>query len=214
VHWHNTTRLHGYLNDLPPTEFEDIFYATKRTDQPLVEIHRPSLHRNQGDSAGPLAALVDRTRAALRHALAEPVLLVRTADWTRCGAPYRPSPRWRGRVRKPRRKLARRQVQGGLRGIRLTSQSARPPRSLSPVRRWTIRRSFEGALRSSGADKGIMLSIPELRRFMGNPIKPQTGRRRRSCPAGGVTDMPPGDRSFTGRQMHGQAAEHGEPSNP
>ncbi|MGB9306590.1 MAG: IS3 family transposase [Mycobacterium sp.] len=38
VHWHNTARLHGYLNDLPPTEFEAIFYATKRTDQPLVEI--------------------------------------------------------------------------------------------------------------------------------------------------------------------------------
>ena len=38
VHWHNTSRLHGYLNDLPPTEFEAIFYATKRTDQPLVEI--------------------------------------------------------------------------------------------------------------------------------------------------------------------------------
>jgi putative transposase len=38
VHWHNSARLHGYLNDLPPTEFEAIFYATKRTDQPLVEI--------------------------------------------------------------------------------------------------------------------------------------------------------------------------------
>ena len=38
VHWHNTTRLHGYLNDVPPAEFEAIFYATKRTDQPLVEI--------------------------------------------------------------------------------------------------------------------------------------------------------------------------------
>ncbi|QHP89444.1 IS3 family transposase [Mycolicibacterium monacense] len=38
VHWHNTARLHGYLNDIPPTEFEAIFYATKRTDQPLVEI--------------------------------------------------------------------------------------------------------------------------------------------------------------------------------
>ena len=22
VHWHNTTRLHGYLDDLPPAEFE------------------------------------------------------------------------------------------------------------------------------------------------------------------------------------------------
>jgi putative transposase len=34
----NTNRLHGYLNDLPPAEFEAIFYATKRTDQPLIEI--------------------------------------------------------------------------------------------------------------------------------------------------------------------------------
>ncbi|TQR82215.1 IS3 family transposase [Mycobacterium hodleri] len=38
VHWHNTSRLHGYLDDLPPAEFEDIFYATKRTDQALVGI--------------------------------------------------------------------------------------------------------------------------------------------------------------------------------
>jgi putative transposase len=38
VHWHNTSRLHGYLGDVPPAEFEAIFYATKRTDQPLVEI--------------------------------------------------------------------------------------------------------------------------------------------------------------------------------
>ncbi len=38
VHWHNTTRLHGYLDDLPPAEFEEAFYATKRTDQPLVGI--------------------------------------------------------------------------------------------------------------------------------------------------------------------------------
>jgi putative transposase len=38
VHWHNTSRLHGYLDDLPPSEFEATFYATKRTDQPLVEI--------------------------------------------------------------------------------------------------------------------------------------------------------------------------------
>jgi putative transposase len=38
VHWHNTTRLHGYLNDVPPAEFEAAFYATKRTDQALVGI--------------------------------------------------------------------------------------------------------------------------------------------------------------------------------
>ena len=32
------TRLHGYLDDVPPAEFEEAFYATKRTDQPPVEI--------------------------------------------------------------------------------------------------------------------------------------------------------------------------------
>ena len=30
--------LHGYLADVPPAEFEETFYATKRTDQPLVGI--------------------------------------------------------------------------------------------------------------------------------------------------------------------------------
>lgn len=38
VHWHNTSRLHGYLNDLPPAEFEATFYDAQRSDQPLVEI--------------------------------------------------------------------------------------------------------------------------------------------------------------------------------
>jgi putative transposase len=38
VHWHNTSRLHGYLGDLPPAEFEAIFYATERNDQTPVEI--------------------------------------------------------------------------------------------------------------------------------------------------------------------------------
>lgn len=38
VHWHNTSRLHGYLADVPPAEFEQSFYATKRTDQSLVGI--------------------------------------------------------------------------------------------------------------------------------------------------------------------------------
>ena len=32
------SRLHGYLDDLPPAEFEATFYAAQRTDQPLVEI--------------------------------------------------------------------------------------------------------------------------------------------------------------------------------
>ena len=50
VHWHNHSRLHGYLADIPPAEFENTFYATKRTDQTLVEPNSPSLHQSQGDS--------------------------------------------------------------------------------------------------------------------------------------------------------------------
>ena len=29
VHWHNTGRLHGYLSDVPPAEFEAAFYAAQ-----------------------------------------------------------------------------------------------------------------------------------------------------------------------------------------
>lgn len=29
VHWHNTQRLHGYLDDVPPVEFENTFYAVQ-----------------------------------------------------------------------------------------------------------------------------------------------------------------------------------------
>lgn len=36
VHWHNTQRLHGYLADLPPTEFEARFYATRQGDKALA----------------------------------------------------------------------------------------------------------------------------------------------------------------------------------
>ena len=38
VHWHNTERLHGYLNDVPPAEFEAAFYAALQTDQTMVGI--------------------------------------------------------------------------------------------------------------------------------------------------------------------------------
>jgi putative transposase len=38
VHWHNTSRLHSYLADVPPTEFEAAFYDAQRTDQPLVDV--------------------------------------------------------------------------------------------------------------------------------------------------------------------------------
>jgi putative transposase len=35
VHWYNHTRLHGYLGDTPPAEFEDVYHATS-PDQVLV----------------------------------------------------------------------------------------------------------------------------------------------------------------------------------
>ena len=38
VHWHNTRRLHGYLGDVPPAEYEQAFYPAHRTDQPTVGI--------------------------------------------------------------------------------------------------------------------------------------------------------------------------------
>jgi len=38
VHWHNTQRLHGYLGDVPPAEFEATFYAGANRPQELAEI--------------------------------------------------------------------------------------------------------------------------------------------------------------------------------
>lgn len=38
VHWHNTTRLHGYLGDVPPTEYETAFYAAAGSDHTEVDI--------------------------------------------------------------------------------------------------------------------------------------------------------------------------------
>ena len=38
VHWHNTRRLHGYLGDRPPVEYEQAFYAAHRDDQHPVGI--------------------------------------------------------------------------------------------------------------------------------------------------------------------------------
>ena len=38
VYWHNTSRLHSYLNDIPPTEFEAAFYDAQRIDQQLIGI--------------------------------------------------------------------------------------------------------------------------------------------------------------------------------
>lgn len=38
VHWHNTQRLHGYLGDVPPAEFEATSYAAKQDPKVLAEI--------------------------------------------------------------------------------------------------------------------------------------------------------------------------------
>jgi putative transposase len=38
VHWYNTERLHGYLGDVPPTEYEAAFYAAQQTDHTVVGI--------------------------------------------------------------------------------------------------------------------------------------------------------------------------------
>jgi putative transposase len=36
VHWRNTQRLHGYLGDVPPAEFENAFYAVQTDREQLV----------------------------------------------------------------------------------------------------------------------------------------------------------------------------------
>jgi putative transposase len=38
VHWHNTRRLHSYLADQCPAEYEQAFYAAHRDDRTTVEI--------------------------------------------------------------------------------------------------------------------------------------------------------------------------------
>lgn len=38
VHWHNTQRLHGYLGDTPPAEFEATYYAHRATRHEGLEI--------------------------------------------------------------------------------------------------------------------------------------------------------------------------------
>ncbi|WP_371684206.1 IS3 family transposase [Flaviflexus sp.] len=38
VHWHNTERLHGYLGDVPPIEFENTHYTATSTPNVLIGI--------------------------------------------------------------------------------------------------------------------------------------------------------------------------------
>ena len=35
VHWFNNQRLHGYLDDIPPVEYEDIYHAERSTELPV-----------------------------------------------------------------------------------------------------------------------------------------------------------------------------------
>jgi putative transposase len=35
VHWYNTQRLHSYLNDVPPAEYEDTYHAERRAKLPI-----------------------------------------------------------------------------------------------------------------------------------------------------------------------------------
>jgi len=37
VHWHNQERLHGFIGDVPPAEFEATFYAENRQTKALAE---------------------------------------------------------------------------------------------------------------------------------------------------------------------------------
>jgi transposase InsO family protein len=43
VHWHNTARLHGYLGDVPPVEYEHSYYAAQPAREDPIS-GEPSLH--------------------------------------------------------------------------------------------------------------------------------------------------------------------------
>ena len=40
VTWFNTERLHGYLGDLPPAEFEDAYHAPSTTQVLVASLHK------------------------------------------------------------------------------------------------------------------------------------------------------------------------------
>ena len=50
VYWHNTARLHSYLHDLPPAEFEPRSTMPNRATNPWSKSNSPSLRQNQDDS--------------------------------------------------------------------------------------------------------------------------------------------------------------------
>ena len=42
VHWHNTQRLHGYLGDLPPAEFEELHAARQALNPGVLSVAPPA----------------------------------------------------------------------------------------------------------------------------------------------------------------------------
>ena len=56
VHWHNTQRLHGYLGDLPPAEFEAL-HATRQTHHAPAAVRRDDAQVPQ--DAPPIRAMAD-----------------------------------------------------------------------------------------------------------------------------------------------------------
>ena len=54
VSWHNTQRLHGYLGDVPPAEFEDTFYAVEAGREQLVGIKQRESPSDPGRFTPPL----------------------------------------------------------------------------------------------------------------------------------------------------------------
>ena len=68
VHWHNTERLHGYLGDVPPTEFETAHYAALATtsdalkSKPRVSIKPRAIH---GSMPSLVATATDRSLSSL-----------------------------------------------------------------------------------------------------------------------------------------------------
>ena len=83
VHWHNTQRLHGYLDDVPPVEFENTFYAAQDDHNLPVGI---KLGKTSIKPSAVQQPRTDRFRGRVRDALwrrAHPRL-----NW-----PHHPSPR-------------------------------------------------------------------------------------------------------------------------
>jgi putative transposase len=48
VHWHNTQRLHGYLGDLPPAEFEQLHSTRRAPDPGVLSVAEPAPRAAEG----------------------------------------------------------------------------------------------------------------------------------------------------------------------